>query len=250
MEGNKKIIKGEIEMAMIFAAGLGTRLKPWTERHPKALFPVNGKPLLQRNIEYLQSFGITRMVINVHHFASQIVDFLEEHHYFNCDIVVSYEKDEPLETGGGLKKAASFLAPYNPFIAINSDILSNLDISAMLQFHLRFRPLVTLAVTDRPSSRSFLFTKENQLCGWRNHKTSEQRITIPGSDNIPKAFSGIQIIDPVIFGLMFEEGKFSLVDLYLRLAANQSILGYEHSGDLLVDVGKPESVHIAEQYFQ
>lgn len=249
MDENRQRIKGVMETAMIFAAGLGTRLKPWTDHHPKALFPVNNKPLLQRNIEYLKSFGITRMVINVHHFASQIVDFLEAHRYFNCDITVSYEKDEPLETGGGLKKAASFLAPYDPFIAINSDILSDLDISAMLQFHLRFHPLVTLAVTDRSSSRSFVFTKENQLCGWRNHKTGEQRTAIPGSDNIPKAFSGIQIIDPAIFELMVEEGKFSLVDLYLRLAPNQSILGYEHSGDLLVDVGKPESVQIAEQYF-
>ncbi|HRP54713.1 nucleotidyltransferase family protein [Agriterribacter sp.] len=235
--------------AMIFAAGLGTRLKPWTDHRPKALALVNGKPLLQRNIEYLQRFGIVNLVINVHHFAGQVIDFLKRHHYFNCNITVSHEKEEPLETGGGLKKAAWFLRQHNPFFVINADILTNLDINTMLQFHRRHKPLVTLAVTNRKASRSFLFNNHDQLCGWRNNVSGQERISIPAAGNISKAFSGIHIIDPAIFELITEEGKFSLVDLYLRLSQHHSIMGYDHSGDVLIDVGKPEAIEQAERYF-
>lgn len=234
---------------MIFAAGLGTRLKPWTDHHPKALAQVNGKPLLQRNIEYLKSYGITRFVINMHHFASQISDFLEANDYFNCDIILSHEKEEPLETGGGLKKAAPFLEEHDPFLVINSDILTDLNLHSMLAFHVQHRTLVTLAVTGRSASRAFLFTKESRLCGWRNNISGQERISIPAVEHTHKAFSGIQIIDPVIFGLIKQEGKFSLVDLYLSLAADHAILGYDHTGDILIDVGKPEAVEQAERLF-
>lgn len=235
--------------AMIFAAGLGTRLKPWTDHHPKALMPINGKPLLQRNIEYLQGFGITNIVINVHHFAGQIVDFLNAHDHFNCNITVSHEKDEPLETGGGLKKAAGFLQNAGPFFVMNADILTDLNINAMLAFHRQRQPLVTLAVTRRDTSRMFLFTGKDQLCGWRNNASGQERISIQGKENIPRAFSGVHIIDPAVFALITEEGKFSLVDLYLRLCTYHTILGYDHSGDVLIDVGKPEAVEEAEKYF-
>ena len=234
---------------MIFAAGLGTRLKPWTDHHPKVLLPVNGKPLLQRNIEYLKAFGITNIVINVHHFAGQIVDYLDAHDHFNCNITVSHEKEEPLETGGGLKKAAVFLQDANPFLVMNADILTDLNINAMLGFHRQRRPLVTLAVTGRKTSRMFLFTGEDRLCGWRNNASGQERIAVQGQESIPRAFSGIHIIDPAIFALITEEGKFSLVDLYLRLSAHHTILGYDHSGDVLIDVGKPEAVEEAEKYF-
>ena len=234
---------------MIFAAGLGTRLKPWTDHHPKALAVVNGKPLLQRNIEYLKGFGITNLIINVHHFADQVIEFLEANDHFNCNITVSHEKEEPLETGGGLKKAAWFLQPHDPFFVINADILTSLNINDMLQFHNRHKPLITLAVTDRKASRSFLFNDSDQLCGWRNNVSGEEKIAIPATNNIPKAFSGIHIIDPVIFALITEEGKFSLVDLYLRLSQNHSIMSFDHSGDILIDVGKPEAIEQAEKYF-
>lgn len=242
--------KSGLTTAMIFAAGLGTRLKPWTDHHPKALVLVNGKPLLQRNIEYLQGFGITKLIINVHHFADQVIDFLKAHDYFNCNITVSHEKEEPLETGGGLKKAAWFLQPHDPFFVINADILTSLDINAMLQFHRLHKPLVTLAVTNRKASRSFLFNDSDQLCGWRNNVSAQEKISIHATRIIPKAFSGIHIIDPAIFELITEEGKFSLVDLYLRLSQHYSIMGFDHSGDVLIDVGKPEAIEQAEHYFQ
>ncbi len=241
--------KNGLTTAMIFAAGLGTRLKPWTDHHPKALVLVNGKPLLQRNIEYLQGFGITKLIINVHHFADQVIDFLKAHDYFNCNITVSHEKEEPLETGGGLKKAAWFLQPHDPFFVINADILTSLDINAMLQFHRLHKPLVTLAVTNRKASRSFLFNDSDQLCGWRNNVSAQEKISIHATPIIPKAFSGIHIIDPAIFELITEEGKFSLVDLYLRLSQHYSIMGFDHSGDVLIDVGKPEAIEQAEHYF-
>ncbi|WP_325401515.1 nucleotidyltransferase family protein [Agriterribacter sp.] len=241
--------KNGLTTAMIFAAGLGTRLKPWTDHHPKALAPVNGKPLLQRNIEYLKTFGITNIIINVHHFASQVIDFLNVNDHFHCNITVSHEKEEPLETGGGLKKAAWFLKQQHPFFVINADILTNLDIHAMLAFHQQHQPLITLAVTSRSASRAFLFTEKNQLCGWRNNASGQEKVSIPNVENTPKAFSGIHIIDPAIFVLITEEGKFSLVDLYLRLSARHAILGYDHSGDVLIDAGKPEAIEKAEKYF-
>ena len=236
--------------AMIFAAGLGTRLKPWTDHHPKALAPVNGKPLLQRNIEYLKTFGITNIIINVHHFAGQIIDFLNANDQFNCNINVSHEAEEPLETGGGLQKAARLLEQHNPFFVINADILTNLSIKAMLAFHRQHQPLVTLAVTKRKASRAFLFTDKNQLCGWRNNASGQEKISIADVENTPKAFSGIHIIDPAIFALITEEGKFSLVDMYLRLSAHHAIMGYDHSGDILIDAGKPEAIEQAEKYFR
>ncbi|MGN6437744.1 MAG: nucleotidyltransferase family protein [Agriterribacter sp.] len=242
-------MKNEPVKAMIFAAGMGTRLKPWTGSHPKALAPVNGKPLLQRNIEYLKRHGIDNFVINVHHFAEQVVSFLEQQQQFGCNITISHELGEPLETGGGLKKAAAYLTDSNPFVVMNADILTDLDLSALLAFHQQHKPLVTLAVTNRQSSRVFLFNNQHALCGWRNLQTGQERMSVPESNTIARAFSGIHIIDPAIFPLLTEEGKFSLVDVYLRLAKEFTILGYDHSGGILIDVGKPESVIVAEQYF-
>ncbi|PWT96098.1 MAG: nucleotidyltransferase [Bacteroidetes bacterium] len=233
--------------AMIFAAGLGTRLKPWTDSHPKALAPVNRKPLLQRNIEYLRSYGIDEIIINLHHFADQIRDFLISHNYFGCHITLSYETDKPLETGGGLKKAGWFF--NEPGIVMNADILTNLDITAFKKFHLQNKPLVSLAVTKRNSARKFVFNANGQLCGWKNSKTGEEKISIDSKYTVAKAFSGIQIVGPELFPLIEENGVFSLVDLYLRLAKNHPILAYDHSDDLLIDVGKPDSIKEAEKLF-
>lgn len=238
-----------IQKAMIFAAGLGTRLRPWTDQHPKALAPVNGIPLLQRNIEYLKGFGIQHFIINVHHFAQQIIDFLQQHQHFGCDIIISHEEAEPLETGGGLKKASWFLEDSNPFVLMNADILTNLNIQRLLDFHVQQQALATLAVSDRASSRNFLLDPQQRLCGWRNSAIGVEKISYAADSLIPKAFNGVHIINPEIFSLIAEQGKFSIVDVYLRLAANHRIYGFDHSGDLFVDVGKPEAIQKAEGLF-
>jgi len=234
--------------AMIFAAGLGTRFKPWTDHHPKALAVVNEKSLLQRNIEYLQQNGIHEVVVNVHHFANQIVETVELNKGWGSDIIISDESDTVLETGGGLKKASAFLQGES-FVVINVDILTDLNLRDIIQQHHQLMPLATLAVTNRSTSRYFLFDQFHNLCGWRNTKTGEEKISRVSADNTPKAFSGIHIIDPKIFSLIQQNGKFSMVDVYLELAKSEIIKGFDHTGSKFLDVGKPEAVAIAESLF-
>jgi MurNAc alpha-1-phosphate uridylyltransferase len=241
--------KPGINRAMILAAGLGTRFKPWTDRHPKALALVNGKSLLQRNIEYLQRFGIREVVVNVHHFADQIIEALEVNQGWGSRIIISDESAEVLETGGGLKKARPLLQDA-PFVLMNVDILTDMDLGAMIDDHFTHLPLATLAVTDRTTSRYFLFDEENELCGWRNTQNGQERMARPAvADLRQKAFSGIHVIDPSIFGLIGREGKFSIVDVYLDLAAKRSIRGFDHSRSKLIDVGKPAAAEEAARLF-
>jgi len=235
--------------AMIFAAGLGTRFKPWTDKHPKALALVNGKSLLQRNVEWLQQFGITDVIVNVHHFPEQVMQAIESNKGWGSKITLSDEKGQLLETGGGLKKAKSFFDTDEPFVTINVDILTNLDLDKLISFHARKKPLISFAVSDRKTSRYFLFDDEQRLCGWQNTKTGERRISIDKASLVPKAYSCVVVFEPTIFSLMKREGKFSLVDVYLDLAASHKILAYDHTGDKLVDVGKPEALDIAEKLF-
>jgi MurNAc alpha-1-phosphate uridylyltransferase len=239
-----------VTKAMILAAGLGSRFRPWTDQHPKALAPVNGKSLLQRNIEYLQRHGICDIVVNVHHFAPQIVEALRSNKGWGSRITISDETERVLETGGGLKKARPFLDGA-PFILMNVDILTDMDLSGMIDSHRQYRPLATLAITDRVTSRNFLFDGRQELCGWKNTATGEERIvrTADAGGMQPKAFSGIHIIEPAIFYLIRREGKFSMVDLYLDLAASETIRGFDHSGSRLIDVGRPESADLAAQWF-
>ena len=234
--------------AMILAAGLGTRFKPWTDEHPKALALVNGKSLLERNILYLQSFGIREVIVNVHHFAGQIIEAIHQHKGWGSEISISDETGLVLETGGGLKKAARYF-DYGSFVLMNADILTDLDLEAMAFYHEEKKPLVTLAVTKRKSSRHFLFDHDDRLCGWRNINTGEEKISVAATPLNEKAFSGIHIISPQIFPLMHQQGKFSIVDVYLELAASHMILGFDHSGSKLVDVGRTESIAIAEGLF-
>jgi NDP-sugar pyrophosphorylase family protein len=236
--------------AMIFAAGLGTRFKPWTDSHPKALALVNGKSLLQRNVEYLQQYHIREVVVNVHHFADQIIEAIQTNNGWGSNITVSDERDEVLETGGGLLKARPLLEGNEPFITLNADILTNLNIDSLRAFHQQHQPLISFGTTSRKASRSLLFDEANQLCGWRNNNTGDEKISINKPDLVAKAYSCVVIFEPRVFSLIQQRGKFSLIDSYLDLAKTQTILGYDHSGDILVDVGKPESVAIAEQYFQ
>lgn len=238
-----------ISKAMIFAAGLGTRFKPWTDKHPKALALVNGKSLLQRNIEYLQQYGITDVVVNVHHFADQITGAVKEHNGWGSNVIISDETTEVLETGGGLLKARPLLEGDQPFITLNVDILTNLDISKLLAFHKKHKPLVTFGVTGRKTSRYFLFDHEDRLCGWRNTNTGEEKISIQKDHLVQKAYSCVVLFQPEIFRWIKQTGKFSLTETYLDLAKDHLIMGYDHSGDKLIDVGKPESVVVAEKIF-
>jgi NDP-sugar pyrophosphorylase family protein len=233
---------------MILAAGLGTRFKPWTDEHPKALAVINGKSLLQRNVEYLQKAGVFDVVVNVHHFAEQIEDAIHQGKGWGSDIVISDERDVVLETGGGLKKAARYLSD-DSFVLMNVDILTTLDLNAMIAFHRKLMPLATIAATNRTTSRYFLFDHLDNLCGWKNATTGEEKIVRTTAEKRERAFSGIHVIDPRIFSLMTLEGKFSMVDVYLSLAKEEIIKSFDHSGSLFLDVGKPEAVSVAERMF-
>jgi N-acetyl-alpha-D-muramate 1-phosphate uridylyltransferase len=237
---------------MIFSAGLGTRFKPWTDQHPKALALVNGKSLLQRNIEYLQQYGINDIIVNVHHFAGQLTEAIKKNNGWGSNILISDETDELLETGGGLLYAKKLFTPGEKFITCNVDILTDLDLYKLLIFHEKHKPLISFGVTNRKTSRNFLFDEHNRLCGWRNNNTGEEKISRNKPDLQEKAYSCVVVFEYDIFRLMNQygfAGKFSLTDVYLKLAADHLIMGYDHSGDKLVDVGKPESVAVAESLF-
>lgn len=235
--------------ALIFAAGKGTRLKPFTDHHPKALAMVNGIPLLERNIRYLQSYGINDFVINIHHFGEQIVDFLKNNGKFGANIEISDEKNELLETGGGLVFARKFLDHGEDFLILNADILTNLNILDFVTYHKKNDDFATLAVSDRTSSRKLFFNNEMILRGWLNVQTGEQRLAEFNKGFKALAFSGIHCISPEIFNKIKRKGKFSIMEEYLDLMLTERIHGYEHNARL-IDVGRPESVLEAEQYFK
>ena len=238
-----------IKKALIFAAGKGTRLKPFTESHPKALALVNDVPLLERNIKYLQSFGVTEFVINVHHFGEQIVEFLEKNNHFGAKIDISDEKDELLETGGGLLFAQKYLENEENFLIMNADILTDLNIHELVKFHETHLPLATLAVSDRNSSRKLFFNSEMVLKGWMNKNSGETKMTEFNNDFKELAFSGIHCINSSIFDKIKRRGKFSIMEEYLDLMFENNILGFQHEARL-IDVGRPESVIEAEKYFK
>jgi MurNAc alpha-1-phosphate uridylyltransferase len=245
IKGQKIVIK-----AMILAAGLGSRLKPWTDFHPKALALVHGKSLLQRNVEYLQRYGIKDVAVNVHHFAVQIVDAITKNNGWGSNITISDETENVLETGGGFINAAAYLKETNSIVLMNVDILTELNLEAMIGYHQKEKPLATLATTNRKTSRYFLFDDANNLCGWRNVDTGEEKAAqaLKGNET-QKAFSGIHIIDPQIFSLVKQQGKFSMVDVYLNLMKEHTIKSFDHSEAKMIDVGKPESIAKAESMF-
>ena len=235
--------------ALIFAAGKGTRLKPFTDHHPKALAKVNGVPLLERNIKYLQRYGINDFVINVFHFGEQIVQFLKENNNFGAEIEISDEKDQLLETGGGLVFARKFLDFGDDFLILNADILTDLNITEFVKYHQEKKDFATLAVSDRKSSRKLLFNPEMVLRGWVNVETGEQRLAEFNKGFKPLAFSGIHCMNPAIFGKIKRTGKFSIMEEYLDLMHTEKIHGFEHQAKL-IDVGRPESIVEAEKYFK
>ncbi|HEX2607563.1 MAG TPA: sugar phosphate nucleotidyltransferase [Flavisolibacter sp.] len=234
--------------AMVFAAGLGTRFKPWTDQHPKALATVNGKTLLQRNLEYLQQYDITDVVVNVHHFADQIEEAIRVNKGWGSNVVISDEREAVLETGGGLLKAREFLKD-DSFITLNVDILTEANLKHFLAWHQQENALITLATKERETSRYLLFNKYNRLCGWRNVKTGEEKIVLQAKDLFQKAYSGLAIFEPTVFDEIRQTGKFSLIDLYLSLAHDNKIASFDHSESKFIDVGKPDSVKEAEVLF-
>lgn len=228
--------------AMILAAGLGSRLKPITDSKPKALVEVGGITLLERIILRLKSFGFNELIINIHHFGEQVIEFLNEKQNFNLKIEISDERGLLLETGGGIKSVSWFLE-NEPFIVHNVDIISNIDLQKLFKFHIENKAIATLAVQNRNSSRYFFADENNLLCGWENTKTGEIR-KLPCLKNNYKrfAFSGIHVISPEIFPLITENGKFSIIDVYLRIANNCPIKLFDHSEDFLLDVGKMDQL--------
>jgi len=238
--------------ALLFAAGLGTRLKEHTQDKPKALVCLAGKPLLQHAIEHLKRSGITDIVINVFHFAEQVISFIEENNYFGIDIHISDERDQLMDTGGGLKKAGVFLNSNEPILIYNVDVISNLDLNVLLKYHQEQKALATLVVRSRKTSRYLMFDQNLQLSGWKNFSNEETRISRPElfANAQPLAFSGIHLIQPELLEMITEEGKFPIMDLYLRLAKNQSIKAFIDDSDLWMDLGKPEELLAAEKLFR
>jgi NDP-sugar pyrophosphorylase family protein len=231
--------------AMIFAAGLGTRLKPITNNKPKAMVEVAGKPLLGYAIEKLANAGCNQIIINVHHFADQIVNYIESND-FGVKIFISDETEKLLDTGGGLKKAEWFFDDGDPFIVFNVDVFTDLNLQKMLEFHQQSNAMATLAVRNRETSRYLLFNPGKQLIGWTNKKTNEFRFSRNEENYSEMAFSGIHIINPEIFSYIKQDGKFSMIDVYLELAKIHTIMAYDHSNSFWMDLGKHDQLEKIE----
>ena len=236
--------------AMIFAAGLGTRLKPLTDKIPKALVPVGDKPLLQHTIEKLKQFGFDEIIINVHHFADQIVEFILSKNSFNIKIEFSDESNELLDTGGGIKKASHFFCDGEPFLIHNVDILSNLNLNDLYLFHKSSNSIATLVCSKRKTSRYLLFNTANQLRGWTNKETGEIKspnklLDLKQYNEL--AFSGIHILDPSIFKYMIDfPNKFSIIDFYIFLSQYELIRAFVPEDIHMIDVGKPDTLKEAQ----
>ena len=237
--------------ALIFAAGLGTRLRPLTNDRPKALVEINGKTLLQITIEKLTHFGFNDIMVNVHHFADLMLETIEQHDGFGANITISDERNELLETGGGLKKAVWFFEDNQPFLVHNVDVVHDLDLKHLYDYHLNNNALATLAIRKRSTSRYLLFNNNNELRGWQNIKTGEVKIARRTEGQLWSfGFSGIHVISPEIFPLLTESGKFSIINPYLRLAKTRLIQGYNHSDSTWIDVGKHESLAEARAFVE
>jgi NDP-sugar pyrophosphorylase family protein len=229
--------------AMILAAGLGFRLRPLTNTIPKALIKIGDTPLLEFVIKKLCHYGFTDIIINVHHYPDMIINFLEENKNFGVNISISDERDMLLDTGGGLKKASYFFSGNDPFLIYNCDIVTDMNLQTLFDYHLKNNAMCTLAVRDRASSRYFIFDEDNSLCGWWNKSTGEKK-SIRWSDSVftAKAFSGIQIINPKALDLFPDKKVFSLVEFYLLIAQNCKIEGFDHTETEWADVGKLETL--------
>lgn len=235
--------------ALIFAAGLGTRLQPLTNNKPKALVELKGESFLKRAIQKLKAEGINEFVINIHHFGDLILQYLKENNNFDSIIHISDERDFLLDTGGGLKKASIFFDKNEDFIIYNVDIFSDIKIKDLMRCHKKSNALITLAVQSRVSDRRLIFDENKFLCGWENIDTNRKKIAREISGNaIPVSFSGIHAVSGKIFDLITEIDKFSIIDLYMRLAKDYKISYYNHDYSYVIDLGKHENIIEAEKY--
>ena len=237
--------------AMILAAGLGTRLRPLTNDRPKALVQVAGRSLLQIALSRLRSFGVDEVIINVHHFAEQIVDHLEANDNFGMHIQLSRE-ELLLDTGGGLKKAAWFFDQDSaPFLVHNVDVISTIDLRRMVQHHVENHALATLAVQERQTSRQLIFDEHLNLCGRRADREQTPELVRTSATTQSRAFSGIHVISPRLLSMITEAGAFSIIKTYLRLAAQgEKIMAFPSDQYYWRDLGKPENVTQAEHDFR
>ena len=234
--------------AMIFAAGLGSRLKPLTDNTPKALVPINGKPMLQYLINRLKNAGVNEIIINLHHFADQIIEFVESNKSFDISIEFSDERERLLDTGGALKKASHFFDDGEPFIVHNVDIFSNIDLQRSYNYFKQSKSIANMVVSSRETSRHLLFDNNNMLRGWVNKKTGDLKSPIINIDsNISQyreyAFSGIHFISPAIFKLMEAmPEKFSIIDFYISICEKVDIEGYLQTNFKMRDAGTHKSL--------
>jgi len=238
---------------MIFAAGLGTRLKPLTDTIPKALIPIGGKPLLEHVVLKLKAAGFNEIIVNVHHFPDQMIDFLKANNSFGIRIEVSDERDLLLDTGGGIRNVEWFFDDNKPFLVHNVDILSNLDLNVLYNEHLASNSMATLVVSKRDTFRYLLFNGNNRLCGWINEKTGETKpVRFDNILNFNKlAFAGIQVLSPAVFELMKNSDmRFPIMDFYLSNAQNQVIKGFTPIDFNMLDVGKLDVLDKAEQFIK
>lgn len=235
--------------AMVLAAGLGTRLRPLTDHRPKALVEVGGRTLLEIALARLSSFGIREVIVNVHHFADMVVDYLKNNNNFGMRIEISRE-EVLLDTGGGLKKAAWFFLEEGnaaePFLLHNVDVLSTIDFRRMAEVHKQNQALATLAVQKRETSRYLLFDEENQLCGRRAGRGQEPEIVRPSKETHALAFSGVHVISPRLLPMITDDGVFSIINTYLRLSSQEEkIIAFRADKYYWRDLGKPENVAAA-----
>lgn len=233
--------------AFILAAGLGTRLLHHTSDKPKALVELDGITLLERAINKVSELEVSEIIVNVHHFGEKIVDFLRQKQNFHLPVTISDESDQLLDTGGAVLKAQNLIGNSEPFLLYNVDVLSSLNLAGLWEFHKKMNGIATLAVRSRETDRYLVFNPEMRLSGWRNIKTGEE-ILKSNENNLKNfAFSGIQIIEPSVFPLITETGKFSIIQLYLRLAGEHAIYGYVDNSSLWMDLGKPDQLAEAEK---
>jgi NDP-sugar pyrophosphorylase family protein len=236
--------------AMVLAAGLGTRLRPLTAHRPKALVSVGGRTMLEITLERLRCAGVREVIVNVHHFADQIVEYLADHDNFGMQVAISQE-DELLDTGGALKKAAWFFledGTAEPFILHNVDVISTINLARMLRFHTEHEALATLAVQNRETSRYLLFDSDGKLCGRRAAGDGNVELIRAVAKPLAVAFSGIHIISPYLLPKVTDKGAFSIIPTYLHLAAEgERILAFHADEYYWRDLGRPESIAHAER---
>ena len=242
--------------AMIFAAGLGTRLRPLTDHCPKALIPIAGKSMLERIILKLKEAGFNHIIINIHHLGGQIIEFLEANRNFGIDIRISDERDQLLDTGGGIQKARPLLDGDEPILIHNADILSDIDLKALYQYHTNHHAEAILATNSRQTSRYLFFDRQNRLHGWMNKTTGEVQphgFEWNNEQYHPMAFTGIHVFSPSLFRRMAQDGwqgNFSIIAFYLSVCRKDTILGYPACNANWFDIGKPETLAQAEAFLR